>query len=186
MKILGFCGKAGSGKDTAAGYIKQVYGFGTYAMAYPLKAMLQVGLGLDPDAYQTPEQKNAVIPWLGRSYRDVAQTIGTEWGRDLVRSDLWLVIAQRNLEALDAMGAPGMCITDVRFENEAEMLRDLGGTLIHVYRQAPSALSATQQAHISERSVEVGPTDRVLFNYDGIDSLYAGVDLIYQSLWGAQ
>lgn len=181
MELIGFTGRAGSGKDTAASYFIQRQGYGRYALARPLKQMLSAGLGLDTADYATPEQKEAVIPWLGVSYRHCAQTLGTEWGRDLIDKDLWLKVAQKRLGYL-LTHSPGVVVTDVRFENEAKMIRKMGGWIVHVTRPTATALSEQAQAHVSERSLSIGEADWLLVNNSTPEALHRALDTLYQAM----
>lgn len=183
MVLIGFTGKARSGKNTAGAFCARAFGFTEYAMAGPLKAMLDVGLGLDARHFQTTEEKEAVIPWLGVSYRHTAQTLGTEWGRERVNQDLWLLVAEQVIERHRRAGCPGIVITDIRFENEAAMVRRLGGTVVHVLSDcAQSGMLDASKSHASERGVAIGPYDRVLRNYGTIEALERGTADIINSL----
>jgi hypothetical protein len=164
QRVYGFAGAAGSGKDTAAKYLIEHHGFVRVAFADRLKSMLLVGLGLNPADYDTPEKKSAMIPWLGCTYRKAAQTLGTEWGRLHINLDLWPMLALRDVEVA-LQNHPGVVITDVRFPNEQQALRRIGAQLIHIVRpELSSSLSGTEQAHISEKALEVLPGDEIVFN----------------------
>jgi hypothetical protein len=176
MKLIGFTGRAGAGKDTAAEVLIIKHRAHHFSMAARLKAMLQVGLDLHPFDYKTPEQKAALIPWLGRSYRDLAQTLGTEWGR-AQHPQLWVLLAERDIA--QRLKTQHVVITDIRFENEAEMVYRLSGTLVHVKRAGEVHLNAEQQAHASERGLPVGPYDRVIQNNYGVDVLHNEVESIF-------
>lgn len=182
VKLLGITGPARSGKDTIGNYVVDKYGFVRYAMAWPLKEMVKVGLGLDPNDYETNDQKEAVIPWLGCSVRHVWQTLGTDWGRVCINEDLWLILAERTIKKVIGMGVPGVVITDLRFENELAMVRRMGGVVLHVKTKRKSNLSDQARAHASEAGVVVGPFDRVLANDDSLEELYQRVEVFMHSL----
>jgi hypothetical protein len=179
MRLYGFTGKAGSGKDTSAQWLVDNEGYSTYALARRLKAMLHVGLGLDPADYVTPAQKNAVIPWLGCSYRHCAQTLGTEWGRKLIKQDLWTTLARPDIEGLINVHG-GVAITDVRFEDEAAFIREMGGVISHIVRQQESALSSAAQAHDSEKGIAVHQEDEVIVNAGSVDDLHRRIAGLHQ------
>jgi hypothetical protein len=92
--LLGVTGRARVGKDTFGRHLVENYSFEHAYFAKPLKNML-TALGFPESQYQTTEEKEAVIPDIGRSYRYLAQTIGTEWGRNLVHPDIWLLMMAR-------------------------------------------------------------------------------------------
>ena len=187
MKLIGLAGKARTGKNTVGQYLSDRHGFIQMAMAGPLKGMLHA-LGLDPKDYQTTEQKETIIPWLGVSYRHCAQTLGTDWMRVLVNESGWLILAERWIRQLAEVGAPGAVITDMRFENEAAMVRDLGGQVIHLRsKRALEGMSPEARSHASESGIAVGPIDRVLQNdgsfldlHRNIENLLVSLDAVWQ------
>ena len=122
MQIIGICGKAGSGKDTVAQYLTENYGYQQLSFAKILKDMLAVA-GLGEPANRDDKEKN--IEGFPFSFREAAQTLGTQWGRHLDK-DIWVKLTMRSLKPYGKY-----VISDVRFENEATMVRE-NGFLIHV------------------------------------------------------
>jgi len=105
-----------------------------------------VPLGIDMNDPYWQARKEQVIPALGVSPRRLMQTLGTEWGRQLINPDLWLILAKQLLLNY----GPGMVIADVRFENEAAWVREQGGRVIHIERPD----NVTVEAHASEAGIE--------------------------------
>jgi hypothetical protein len=101
----------------------------------------------------------------------MAQTLGTEWGRELVHPQLWVLMAQRRWDAAKAAGLD-LVITDVRFENEVEWLRGAGGRVIYLARPGVEAVSA----HASEQYDASALADWVICNDNTIDILLHRVD----------
>jgi hypothetical protein len=159
--IIGIAGRARHGKDTLAGYLVRHHGFHQLAFADPIVdgiiAMLDV-----PVEYRTI-RKEEVIPALGFSYRKAAQTLGTEWGRNLIDPDLWVkVMCNRIAEMADVNDR--IVISDVRFENEAAWIRSVpDGHLWHVVR--PDAPAIDREHHASEFGVEPAFAEPVLMNH---------------------
>jgi hypothetical protein len=60
------------------------------------------------------------------------QTLGTEWGRQMIGEDLWLRAMATHLDEC-ASENDRIVISDVRFANEAEFIRSRG-TLWHLIR----------------------------------------------------
>lgn len=87
--------------------------------------------------------------------------MGTDFGRDMLHPELWLRLLAADIERMTANGITPV-ITDVRFENEAAFVRNLGGTLIHVVN--PETVSRTD-AHASENGVAFVDGD-ILFTND--------------------
>lgn len=143
--VIGLHGRARAGKDTVANFIISHRGGYLYSFADPIRAML-VPLGIDMSDPYWQARKEDVIPALGVSPRRLMQTLGTEWGRQIISPDLWLIMAKQRLLNF----GPGMVIADVRFENEASWVRSQGGRVIHVERPKNVAV----EAHASEAGIE--------------------------------
>lgn len=155
MQLLGFSGPAGSGKDTAGHLLVQNYGFERISFARPLYSALEaMGFGWPT----TQDEKERVIPEIGKSWRQLAQTLGTEWGRQLVHPDLWVLLALRDLK-------PGgrYVITDVRFENEASCIRRAKGKVVHI-RGRGHAMTLETVHHASESLLELQAQDLCVLN----------------------
>ena len=166
--LIGITGPARSGKDTAADLIVAAVGGYRYAFADPLRAMLRVGLGIDLDTAYWKEHKEKPIPAFGgKSPRQMLQTLGTEWGREMVDGDLWVTLARAQLLAR----GPGMVVSDARFLNEALFIRRIGGKLIHIRRKAAAPIAA----HKSENGIEVAPEDIVIDNDGTLEDLQASL-----------
>jgi hypothetical protein len=164
--LIGITGRARSGKDTVANFVIAAVGGYRYSFADPIRAML-MPLGIDMSDPYWQARKEDVIPVLGVSPRRMMQTLGTEWGRNLISPDLWVVLAHQCL----LRNGPGMVIPDVRFENEAAWVRKHGGRIIHVVR--PNV--APVEAHASEDGIEVLPEDAQLSNSGTLEELQLSV-----------
>lgn len=153
--VIGLAGRARVGKDTAASFLLAAIGGYRYSFADPMRGML-LQLGIDMNDPYWIERKEDIIPALGRSPRYLMQTLGTEWGRNLVHPQLWLLLAQQRL----LQNGPGMIVTDVRFENEADWVRSQGGRVVHILRDD----AAKVEAHTSEAGVAVADDDLIIHN----------------------
>lgn len=166
VPLIGIAGRARSGKDTVANFIVAAIGGYRYSFADPIRAML-VPLGVDMSDPYWQARKEEPIPALGVSPRRMMQTLGTEWGRQLINPDLWLIMAHQRL----LQSGPGMIISDVRFDNEAAWIRRHGGRIIHVIRPDTKAV----EAHASEDGIEVKDVDVRLFNNGTLEELQLSV-----------
>lgn len=177
-KLIGLVGKARVGKDTVAGHILDNYGLMQYAFADPLKDMLEAVFG---DKFRGGDREQ-VIDWLGKSPRQLMQTLGTEWGRDCVHPDLWVLFAEQEWLKAQARKAPGLVISDVRFKNEAEWIHQAGGLLIEITRPEAGEVSA----HRSEAGFAAfGMQRELIINYGTMDDLFEQVDdLVMEFLRG--
>lgn len=175
-RVVGFAGKAGAGKDTAASALHPL-GYKNIAMAAALKSMIRDLLafqGVDPltvDRMMEGDLKEVECEFLGgKSPRVAMQTLGTEWGRECISPTLWVDAVRRQIEAWPSTK---YLITDVRFLNEAIMIRELGGTLIQIER--PDAVTTKHSAHASETEAAQFRCDITLQNDGDIEVLHARV-----------
>lgn len=165
MRLIGLTGPAGCGKDTV-GEILRDHGFLVYSFAHPLRLMLEPmlnHLGIT-GFYNDREWKERAIDAIGKSPRQLLQTLGTEWGRNLIHPDIWVTCMDRFTRATRDLY--DMVITDVRFENEAAWIRNQGGQIWHIYRD-----TAPVSAHSSENGIELHPSDYPLNNTGTLDAL---------------
>ena len=162
--LIGLCGPAGCGKDTVAGFMPY---FDRYALASPIKDMISTMLGVDRSMWEDREWKEGTVPWIGKSPRQMAQTLGTEWGRTHVDRDLWLKLALRRWDAVRASANPRLVITDVRFDNEALAIISAGGTVWKVDREGVAPVAA----HSSEKGIDPRLITGSVKNYGSLDAL---------------
>lgn len=169
MRIIGFAGRAGSGKNTAAAFVP-----GGWAMGFadPLYEMVAVLTRMTPTQLRNRDTKEEPIDGLGVSPRFLLQTLGTEWGRNTVHPDVWVRITARRLDALVSRGIETVVLTDVRFPNEATLIRDRGGEVWRIDRPGTERMSG---GHCSENGLPVSVIDRVIVNDGTRDDLRAAV-----------
>jgi hypothetical protein len=154
MNVIATTGPAGAGKDTVADFLVMRYGYVKMSMAGPLKA------GMAAMGFPEPinrDDKEKIIPGFDFTWREAAQRLGTEWGRGL-DPDIWVkAMALRCRRSTDRI-----VISDVRFENEAEMVRSIGGRVLHI--RGRSVNLGANGAHASEAGVTVDERDGVIDN----------------------
>jgi hypothetical protein len=168
--IIVIKGIAGSGKDTIANYLKANYNFRSASFAAPLKEGVKAMFGLD-DTHLDHPLKEQLLPDIEKSPRQLMQLLGTEYGRNLVHKDLWLILAKKKIDAYLALGY-NVCLTDCRFDNEAEMVKANGGTILRVERGE----AGTKFLHPSEAGITGDMVDYSIQNNSTMDFLYKQVD----------
>jgi hypothetical protein len=130
--IVAFGGLKGSGKSTLGGYLMQHWGFTPEAFATPIKKMVQLAFPqVEYDQlFGSSNRREELIPGTNISVRAACQTLGTEWGRDMMYPGIWV-------DALFARVAPlpastRIVITDCRFE--AAEVKARGGLTVLLTR----------------------------------------------------
>jgi len=131
--ILGICGGIGHGKDTAADFLVAEAGYRKLSLAYPLKVAVRDMFGLeDRHVFGTQADKAEVIDhltgaWTGRA---LLELMGTDVCRR-VDPDIWV-----NKMFDEIRNTPGhIVIPDVRFQNECNLIQQMGGQVIKVTRR---------------------------------------------------
>ena len=171
--IIGLTGKARSGKDTVAEHLAVSHGFAHYWFSKPMKDACREMFDWD-DRHLYGELKEAVDPHYNISPRVALQTLGTEWGRDTINTDMWILRAQKEMEQHDCL-----VISDCRFDNEAEAIHKAGGIVIEVTRQNTQQVAA----HASESGVSPRLITFQISNNGTLPELYRKVDrLLIESI----
>ncbi len=183
--LIGLTGLAGSGKDTVANIITSKYdSWQRYAMASPLKRGLCEMLNIPMSDIEDPTKKNLPNYKFGKSIRLMAQTLGTEWGRVIIADDIWIQMARENLGNMLKSDKPNIVITDIRFDNEADMVHDMGGYVIKIHRPdnpyINSVASNGVNSHASEAGLSIDKIDWNLRNVGSITSLTSNVQYIIE------
>lgn len=163
--LIGLCGLAGSGKSTVGRILCHHHNFMRKPFAFPLKRMV-AALGVPADDLDGPSciKEMPCAALGGRTIRHTLQTLGTEWGRQHMGEDFWVELWARGVEHM-----PRIVADDVRFPNEAEAIRKLGGLVVRIDR--PGAGSVVGAAHASENIAALVP-DVVIANGRSEDHLF--------------
>jgi len=206
--IISISGFIGSGKDTVADYLVTEHGFRRMSFAESLKGAVAAVFGWNPimlegttkSSREWREQKDEW--WSNRLGMDITpRWVLQYWGTDVLRNhfhtDIWVASVENKLrQAKDSI-----VITDCRFSNEIDAIKNAGGVTMRVergprpewYETAVNynkgewgnmswALSKEQlrryKVHASEYS-SVGLTyDHIVDNNKSIDDLHRVIDSI--------
>jgi AraC-like DNA-binding protein len=157
--IIGFAGKIGVGKTTTAEWFVKNHNWARLAYGDPIKVALVEFTGLPMKNFTDPYLKEQEIDGLpGISARIMMQKLGTEYARNMIYQDYFL---WRMRQAIEANCHKHIVIDDVRFANEAQLIRDLGGSVFHLYRDFETLTEQT--SHASENSIDFDESrDRVV------------------------
>ena len=165
--VIGFAGKARSGKDTAGEYLVDRYKFLRYSFAQPLKDATKIMFNLTDK--QVEEKDKPAEPW-GRSPRELYQKIGTDIARNI---DVNVWVKGCDIFKKDNPGR-SIVITDVRFSNEAFWIRQQGGVVIFLESKTRGIYNNTR--HSSENGLTGEDVDAVIENDGTIEALYEKIE----------
>lgn len=145
-RIVAFSGPAGSGKSTAAKHLVEGHGYRRIRFADPIKDMLR-DFGLTFDQIDGPLKEIPCDLLCGKTPRRAMQTLGDEWGRQLIGGDIWVRAWERRLEeAMLWSSDTRIVVDDLRYPNELDVLLRHDALVVRVHR--PEAM--TVEAHASE------------------------------------
>ncbi len=140
--------------------------------------------------YGTDLDKETVDPRWGFSPRYAMQTLG-ERMRNIFGDDIWIKSAEATILgtkidssmptgeieiATDGVTYHGVVVTDVRYPNEAAMIRRNGGIVVRIDRPSLGPLTDT---HPSETSMEGFEYDEVILNDGTIQDLHDKVRKLF-------
>lgn len=138
--IIGLVGFAGSGKGTVADILVSKHNFTKLAFADAVKDATAAIFGwprslLEGDTEESRTWREKQDDWwskkIGKSItpRNMLQLMGTEIGRDIIHSNIWIYAMEKRMELYS-----NVVIADVRFENEIDFIRRKGGFIVRVKR----------------------------------------------------
>jgi len=167
IPIIGILGVAGSGKTLVSRHLVEHYGYTRTRFADPLKRMLKFGLGLTDDEVDGDAKMRPIADFGGCTPRHMMQTLGTEWGRRTVHPEIWINVWKREVQKITG----AIVVDDVRFPNEAALIKEMGGTLWRIYRPGLNTMD-----HASERLQQQIAEDVLINNATSLPALFNSVD----------
>ena len=199
--IIGICGFAGSGKDTTADYLVNFCHFRRESFANTLKDAVSAVFGwdrvmLEGRTKEAREWREQIDTWWAERLgmptltpRWILQYWGTEVCRRAFHDDIWIASLENKLRN----SKDHVVISDCRFPNEIQSIKDAGGMIVWVKRgELPAwydlAISANQgnnyalqelkmmKIHASETSWVGTDFDHVIDNDGTINDLFQTVE----------
>lgn len=184
MEIIGLSGYARSGKDEAAKVLVEEFGFTRVAFADKLRDVLYAlnpylgykdlsGQGYTDKRHYYVQDAIDEYGWdgykesaWGPEIRRLLQRLGTEAGRQTLWDSIWVDAALTG-HSEDAK----LVVTDCRFPNEAQAIKDRGGEIWRIKRTGIGPANS----HASETSLDDWPWDQMISNNGTIDQFHEAV-----------
>lgn len=184
QSLIGIHGPINSGKDIVADYLIKLYPnkLRRYAFAKPIKEACKVLFGFTQAQLEDRTLKEQVDPFWGFTPRAAMQKLGTEYGRDLMRPDVWIMRAAHEVLKNSSEGFATI-ITDVRFQNEVNWIRSYPQAVM-LHLTVPNLIRDEKYNHSSENGINLLDEDHLIINDHslGINNLYTKIDLILDQL----
>nr|WP_145544755.1 hypothetical protein [Variovorax boronicumulans] len=193
LHVVGLTGAQDAGKDTVGQLLATHCGFVRIAFADALRAEVTQAFGVDPRIFVDRATKDSPTPALAlerctqagfilamqthhgrrgvvldmrcaRSPRQIMRLWGTEW-RVASTAGYWLTpVAMRISEMFRRAEASRFVITDVRYQHEADLVRQYQGLLWQIKR--PGREVAPQEHSSENDGSAFGPDTVIGNNYD--------------------
>lgn len=199
MSLIGIIGNIGSGKSTVSKYLVDNYDYEEYSFASPIKN-IAINMGFDYNqVYGSQINKLELNKYWGISGREFMQKIGTEFGRNIIHdilpnmnigksNSLWVKIFEIKYENHINTNNKPVVVSDCRFENEIQSIRDRGGYIIKIVRDKtiPNANEKKNDNEIYNHSSETYISnlyyDTVINNNTKKDELFKSIDCILKKI----
>lgn len=166
----------GSGKTTVARFLEDKCGFMRFPFADSVKFAginLLVSLGMkEHEAHNLlffDKEKQIPVLREGVTGRYLLQRLGTDFGRNLIDPDIW-VKGWKHEIASTIPTCDNIVADDVRFPNEVQAIRDLGGKIWLVKR--PDVKLQECEMHESEGNLDAIVFDAIIINDGTIERLH--------------
>ena len=151
--LIGFTGKAESGKNSASVCAEELIkssGYSLYSLAFADSVKELAAKVFNVPHHKFIVNKHQICEKWGMTYRELLQLFGTDFARDMIHPDFWVKKFDERFKELSSNGTNIVLVTDVRFNNEAEYIINKGGAIISIERPVPNKLNTAAQSHKSE------------------------------------
>lgn len=181
--IIGLIGYAGSGKDTTADYLVENYNFTKLSFGSILKDVVASLFSwprelLEGDTNESRIFRETKDEWWSKELnmevtpRKMFQMIGTDIMRNHFHTDIWLLALKKKLTQYE-----NVIITDIRFINEYDFVKNLGGIIIKIVRPNISILN-----HSSELNIDNFEYDYSIINNNDMTCLLFRINKLIKEL----
>lgn len=166
IRLIGLCGYAGSGKDTAAAVLVDEHGWERRAFADKLRwvaeeanPLVETRDGRILRLYELVTREGWDQAKQHPDVRRYLQSLGAAV-RGSLGERVWIDACLRHLTGPTV-------VTDVRYRNEAAAIEDRGGILVRVTRPGTGPVNG----HSSEHDLDGYPVDHELVNDGTVDDM---------------
>lgn len=175
-RIIGIHGLKYAGKTTTGDWLHDRFGHQGIAFATPVKRVVYIINSLLPSGRRVQEFVDQ-YGWEGiktltsrmdradyLEVRRLQQATGTDAGREVLGVDIW---ANKASDQADSNSR--FMFTDVRFDNEAQVVHDMGGFMLEVVRPGLVADDHSSEQGISAHLIHATVTNQCL----GLEEFHA-------------
>lgn len=178
--VILLTGAAGAGKTAVANYLADEYAVNLFKFAQPLKNFCYDVLDMTASQVDGKDKELPLERFGGKTPRYIQQTLGTEWGRNMIDSDIWANLALRELRYDEVASLSGSdnnyVFDDTRFPNEIEVMKNCPDfrTIVVKIVGRSKELNLGEACHASE-SHDL-PFDILIANKGELEELHKALD----------
>jgi hypothetical protein len=172
-------------------WIEEKSGWEIKKWAGKLKTIASLLTGIPADKFENQEfKKTSLGPEWNMTVRDFLQKLGTDGLRNGLHENTWVNALMADYKPTQVQWSdgpiggyedgpmPNWIITDTRFPNEAQAIKDAGGVIIRVDRPGVSAINA----HPSETALDKWDFDYKVWNGSDLVALMFTVNNIIKKI----
>lgn len=175
--IIGLSGVARSGKDTVADMLVKKRGYVKMSFADPIREALYTlnpnitveNMGVVSLSSAVDGMGWEILKTYSSDIRPLMQRMGTEVGREMFGEDFWVKQAMRK-----AVQHELVVFSDVRYPNEADAIRAMGGQIIRIERIGVNAVNG----HASEHALGAYRFDEEIRNMGTLEDLNLSMEAL--------
>lgn len=180
--LIGLLGKKRTGKDTIADYLCKNYNFKKLSFAKPLKDVCKILFNFNDEQLYGDKKEEIDTNW-GTTPRIIMQYLGTDIFRNDINkilpnigNNFWIKCIRTQYQSLlKTDPLIKVVISDVRFQNELDMIHELDGCVIKIERQ--NSKNYFEDLHESEKDIDkIKNYDFLIKNDSTFENLYLQVD----------
>lgn len=167
--LIGLSGAAFSGKDSAAAGLQTFY---PMAFAKPLKDGAKLLFDLTDEQLHGKLKEVPDRRW-NKSPREIMQQLGDHCRAD--NPQFFITHMRSRIEKAREQGVKNIVITDVRYDNEASLIHELGGKVVKIER---NGVTTKHSDHPSEHGILPTLVDFTVQNNGTVEQLIEKVKRI--------
>lgn len=162
--LIGISGKKRSGKDTVSKKLNLFFPeFELKSYAYRLRQICSILTNKPIEFFLNDNNKPVYLEEWGMNVRELLQKVGTDCFRDNLDKNIWV----KSLFSEYKHCKSKWIITDVRFENEVNRIKENGGIVIRVTGNYPNYIKTSDDNHPSETALDNYKDFDYYINNDG-------------------
>lgn len=179
-QIIGITGRKFNGKDTLGNFLIEKKGYKRIAFADALKDACKCIFGLT-DEQLYGNLKEVEDPFWKTTPRKILQFVGTDLFREnlmkimpWIDKNIWIeVVKKKILDEIEIDPNVKIVVTDVRFDNEINLIKELHGLTLRVVRPD---INNNLDLHQSEIEIDRLDVNYEILNNGTLEELYSKIE----------